>query len=429
MENGNKGMKGNKGNKGYELAPCVVKFSINVDQFSKRLSTSVQNAVTSFCHVSKLEKEFSFFIPPIFQCINQDAISQDSQQVASLKSELEDWVSDFYGSFIKPAYGERVVNHAVSYVLRLCPSYPIHSEKFRVLSHCFIISTILDDWLDDTKSKSGWTDDDDKNELDLKKIKYFDMVREAVVEAFKYEDSDGIDLHDLETHAINMEMIKDQPFLFVIADSAKEIFKFAKTANPNLSNGKFLKLLKIEFVRCFESLGWTFVKSREGGLDDYCVDTFRYFRTLEAGLPIYMNVIKMLENIELPQFVRIHPVFTKWHEIADKFVGILNDLLGLQKQLLYGEEDGTVFFKVRKGLSLNDAIDDEIKVLEELVKDYIKLRKFVLTKFPDCKELPLYVEFVEGWLFGSLYTFKDSKQYGMQDQIRVENCEITRTTM
>ncbi|XP_021952902.1 uncharacterized protein LOC110849767 [Folsomia candida] len=416
------------GNKGHELAPCVIKFSVKVDQFSERLSPSVQKGVKS-CQVSKLEKEFSFFIPPTFQRINQDAISQDSQEVASLKEELEEWVSDYYGSFIKPAYGEYVVNHAVSYVLRLCPTYPVHSAKFRVLSHCFILSTIFDDWLDDTREKSGFSDDNDKSSLDLKKIKYFDMVREAVAKVFKDEDSDGIDLDEMGTHVANMDMIKEQPFIVVIADSGKEITKFVKAANPNLSSGKFKKSLRIEFVRCFESLGWTFVNSREGGLDEYCVDTFRYFRTLEAGLPIYMTVIKMIENIELPEFIRINPVFTRWHEMADKLVGILNDLLGLQKQLLYGEEDGTLFFKVRKGLSLNDAVDDEIRVLEELVKDYIKLRKFVLTKFPDCKELPWYVEFVEGWLFGSVYTFKDSKQYGMQDQIHVEEGGVTRTKM
>ncbi|OXA53911.1 hypothetical protein Fcan01_10538 [Folsomia candida] len=250
------------GNKGHELAPCVIKFSVKVDQFSERLSPSVQKGVKS-CQVSKLEKEFSFFIPPTFQRINQDAISQDSQEVASLKEELEEWVSDYYGSFIKPAYGEYVVNHAVSYVLRLCPTYPVHSAKFRVLSHCFILSTIFDDWLDDTREKSGFSDDNDKN-------------------------------------------------------SGKEITKFVKAANPNLSSGKFKKSLRIEFVRCFESLGWTFVNSREGGLDEYCVDTFRYFRTLEAGLPIYMTVIKMIENIELPEFIRINPVFTRWHEMADK---------------------------------------------------------------------------------------------------------------
>ncbi|OXA54968.1 hypothetical protein Fcan01_10536 [Folsomia candida] len=388
------------GNKGRDLAPCVIKFSINVSQFSERLSPSVQKAVTA-CHVSKLEKEFSFFIPPTFQRINQDAISQDSQEVAPLKQELEEWVSDHYGSFIKPACAEYIIDHAVSYVLRLCPTYPIYSAKFRVLSHCFILSTIFDNWLDDTKEKSGFSDDNDKNSLDLKKAKNFDMIREAVVKAFKDEDSNKL-------------------------DSGKEIFKFAKIANSDLTTEKFLKSGKVEFLRCFESSGWTFVKSREGEIDEYCVDTIRYFRMSEAGLPIYMTVIKMLENIELPEFLRINPVFTTWHEMANKMVAILNDLFGVQKQLLYGEEDGTVFFKVRKGLSLNDSLMTKSK---EFVADYIKLRKFVLTKFPDCKELPWYVEFVEGWLFGSVYTFQDSKQYGMKDQIHVEMCGVNGTTI
>lgn len=83
----------------------------------------------------------------------------------------------------------------------------------------------------------------------------------------------------------------------------------------------------------------------------------------EAGLPIFLNIISILEGFELPVVIKSNPIFIQWRYVCSVLVGILNDLLGLQKDLRHGEEDGMIMLKMRKGLSLNNAVDEELKLL------------------------------------------------------------------
>lgn len=83
-------------------------------------------------------------------------------------------------------YGERLANHAVSYILRIFPSYPLGDAKFRILCYYFIVAFILDDYFDDN---TGEGDGDDSAET--KKIKYFETATNTIGEMFEMKGVGG----------------------------------------------------------------------------------------------------------------------------------------------------------------------------------------------------------------------------------------------
>ncbi|XP_035701749.1 uncharacterized protein LOC118433679 [Folsomia candida] len=165
-----------------EMNTCRVKFSVKLDQLSEKLSTKVKNVIKS-SPSTVLEKEFDFFVPPMWSA---DSIAETSPEITTVTEEIEEWISDSYSSFVSPVYGERLANHAVSYILRIFPSYPLGDAKFRILCYYFIVAFILDDYFDDN---TGEGDGDDSAET--KKIKYFETATNTIGEMFEMKGVGG----------------------------------------------------------------------------------------------------------------------------------------------------------------------------------------------------------------------------------------------
>lgn len=77
----------------------------------------------------------------------------------------------------------------------------------------------------------------------------------------------------------------------------------------------------------------------------------------------YAAILLVFEDYELPPQFKAHPVFCKWNDLAAKMFGIQNDVLGFQKDVRNGEEDGILMQSIRKGCSVKVAVDEEMKLL------------------------------------------------------------------
>ncbi|XP_035700815.1 uncharacterized protein LOC118433221 [Folsomia candida] len=401
-------MDSNKTKQNDDLGTCRVKFSINLET----LRPDMKNA-TGYDSRTKFEKEFDFFVPEIYRPPNNSTIFEPNPQLSTIRDDLEDWISDSYGTFVPQKYGEKLANHAASCIPRLFPSYPVEGTEFQILCYFFIIGFILDDYfLDNT----GHGDDEG-----AKKENYFEMGSNTVAELFETTaGSEVIDTKNLTSKAMDMKIFKEHPFLVSIGNSMKEIFIILQTVNGNLTLDKLWSGYKLNLLKTMESARWTFRNENLGKLDAFSEDTCRYFRTNATGFTDTMCYIRMLEGIELPQIISGHPVFIRWHDIGENLAGILNNLLGLQKDLLLGEEEAILLYKLRNGTLLSVAVDEELQLLRNYVNDYTQLRRHVLTEFGEkYGRISNYVELVDNFLHGSIYAFRDSVKYGMTEQIWV----------
>ncbi|XP_021958734.1 uncharacterized protein LOC110854582 [Folsomia candida] len=401
-------MDSNKLNQNDDLGNCRVKFAVNLETLSEKISSEMKNGWDS---VKKLEKEFDFFVPEIYRPPNNSTILETNPQLSAVRDDLEDWISDSYGTFVTQKYGDKLANQAVSCVPRLFPRYPVASTEFQVLCYFFIMGVILDDYSTDRGDEEG-----------ANKKQYSEMGSNTVAELFEATaGNDVIDTKHLTTKAMDMKVFKEHPFLISIGNSMKEIFIILQTLNGNLTLDKLWSGYKLNLLKTSESARWTFRNENMGKLDAFSEDTCRYFRTSATGFTDTMCYIRMLEGIELPQIISGHPVFIRWHDIGEKLAGILNNLLGLQKDLLLGEGEAIFLYKLRKGTLLSHAVDEELQLLRDSVNDYRELRRYVLTEFGEkYGRISDYVKFMDNILHGSIYVFRDSIKYGMTEQIWVD---------
>lgn len=74
--------------------------------------------------------------------------------------------------------------------------------------------------------------------------------------------------------------------------------------------------------------------------------------------------VVIIKDVDVPNKVADNPVFTRFLGVVDEISSGFNDILGLQKDIRNGEDNGVVFFKLKAGTSLKTALDEEISILK-----------------------------------------------------------------
>ncbi|OXA49415.1 hypothetical protein Fcan01_15763 [Folsomia candida] len=181
-------MDSNKLNQNDDLGNCRVKFAVNLETLSEKISSEMKNGWDS---VKKLEKEFDFFVPEIYRPPNNSTILETNPQLSAVRDDLEDWISDSYGTFVTQKYGDKLANQAVSCVPRLFPRYPVASTEFQVLCYFFIMGVILDDYSTDRGDEEG-----------ANKKQYSEMGSNTVAELFEATAGNDVIGHRLHGYDV-----------------------------------------------------------------------------------------------------------------------------------------------------------------------------------------------------------------------------------
>lgn len=90
----------------------------------------------------------------------------------------------------------------------------------------------------------------------------------------------NLDFNKLKKQVLNMSVLKEHPFLLIMANSWPEIFNQIQDANAEMTLKKFVATFKLDFLQIFEAFRWDFVNKTLGTLDSYCLDTCRYFKSV-----------------------------------------------------------------------------------------------------------------------------------------------------
>lgn len=159
----------------------------------------------------------------------------------------------------------------------------------------------------------------------------------------------------------------------------------------------------------------------------------------------------MLKECILSGRVSEDPIFLRFSGLVNEISASLNDLLGLQKDVRNGEEEGgIILWRVQKGTDFKVVLDEEVAVLKwvkcanianlfcnykyarivillchifcrENIRDYGMLRNLLLTKYGnEDGNLQDYLNITDSVLFGMFQVFAESDVYGMKDQIRID---------
>lgn len=84
---------------------------------------------------------------------------------------------------------------------------------------------------------------------------------------------------------------------------------------------------------------------------------FKIFKEA-AGFGITLGYV--LEYGKLPEWLNFDPAFQIWSQTGNHISALLNDLLGFKKDVINGETDNMIFYHMRQGLSVQEAITKEI---------------------------------------------------------------------
>lgn len=77
-----------------------------------------------------------------------------------------------------------------------------------------------------------------------------------------------------------------------------------------------------------------------------------------------VNVMAVIRDAIVPRKVTENPIFRRFLATVDEISGAFNDILGLQKDIRIGEENGNVMYKVKRGVELQVALEEEISILK-----------------------------------------------------------------
>jgi len=131
----------------------------------------------------------------------------------------------------------------------------------------------------------------------------------------------------------------------------------------------------------------------------------RLIRGFDSGVGFYVEFGASLAQIKLPTYVRESLLFKILIGCIRNFGALINDVLGLNKDMKLGTTNATVVLRrvVREGISLKEAFHTEVKRLKDLSHD-IPLAATKLTEaFPEEQSVGAFVKYVLEFSDGQIY--------------------------
>lgn len=88
-----------------------------------------------------------------------------------------------------------------------------------------------------------------------------------------------------------------------------------------------------------------------------------YFMGEQFGMTAVIALFAFAEGISLPDKFRIHPLFTRYQEMANVLAVVQNDLVGLERDLVNGELNN-IIYQMKAGKGLYEVVAREMKLYE-----------------------------------------------------------------
>jgi hypothetical protein len=147
--------------------------------------------------------------------------------------------------------------------------------------------------------------------------------------------------------------------------------------------------------------------------DKYSDETYRMLRARDGGFYTVLEMILLVRGVQLPRKVRKNILFNVIVDNAAGSLSLVNDLMGLRKEIRDKEIDNLVIRKVeveKVSLALAFAQVNELVVKQR--NDVALACDKLATEFPEDEDVPLFIDVVKSFLDGHVYFSVYGKRYG-----------------
>ncbi|OXA62159.1 hypothetical protein Fcan01_01117 [Folsomia candida] len=326
-------------------------------------------------------------------------------QTESVIKKVSAWLENQFPVVMKKGTASKITSHSVSYVKYCCPQISPDSDQFYPLVRAISVALLIDFFVDDTQLFYDYDFNDLRDGFEV-----FKSLMDDVYER-------DLDYMDEEVHQkiFKMKEIHGNKFAAMLVGAAFELTNdsaciFGARGNSRKQAFFFNKVLE-------SALAGLLFKS--GDIEECSANTHRYLRSSDGTIAHMVNVMAVIRDAIVPRKVTENPIFRRFLATVDEISGAFNDILGLQKDIRIGEENGNVMYKVKRGVELQVALEEEISILKNNINDYMKLKEIIVKYFPLDKNLEEYFDITDSVLFGLFQVFTESEIYGMRDHIKI----------
>ncbi|MGW2885660.1 epi-isozizaene synthase [Streptomyces griseoruber] len=159
------------------------------------------------------------------------------------------------------------------------------------------------------------------------------------------------------------------PLVAGLADSVGRLFAFL----PGTWNARFRR----HFHAVIDAYDREFRNRLQGRVP--LVDEYLALRRLTFAHWIWTDLLELSAGCELPDAVRKHPSFRKAALLSQEFAAWYNDLCSLPKEIAGDEVHNLgISLITHEGLTLEEAVDDVRRRVEECISGFIDVEKDVL---------------------------------------------------
>ncbi|OXA49007.1 hypothetical protein Fcan01_16560 [Folsomia candida] len=361
-----------------DLKVVDVHTKLRFASINENLPSMVKDA---FKGISELSINLNFFIPRVHRTGN-DAVEDELFQDL-YKDRIESF-KDSYSVALQPEFLEEAAQHALSYARWTLPSVPPQNEIMSIILQLLFPGIIWDFIVDNQRGFKKETDCGSSGES-------FKAFLDFYPSADKKRD-DGNKENDQSGKMAAVQLMLENPLYAVIVKEFINIFDEFRDKDRTVMDQ--------EVKRLAEAFLWEKSEQKKGNI----------------ALAIYPEVMFTLEELQLDDSVRESVYFKRWMQIAGEIGGMINDILGVQKDVKNGDATDIVMMRILGGESIVRVLQSEIKRFNANVSDYLAMRTALLNRFPKMDNLPHYIELVDSWLYGTIQVFQYSKLY---DEVEV----------
>ncbi|OXA40829.1 Microbial Terpene synthase-like protein 1 [Folsomia candida] len=255
---------------------------------------------------------------------------------------------------------------------------------------------LLDDWIDICALKSP-----------MGKMKIIDIIGKFI-----------------ETGKENQEERIYDPLLRSVLKAYAECDAMADRIVPDYPKVKhrFTKELKLYL----QSGAWALMDSNLVG-SGYSFETFLHWRKVSGGADASNELLMLLENGNPPNYIVDHLMVKTLFNTSSTLFALRNDIVGVKRDLARNDTGGTVMYKILvEGKSAPVAVQEIVSLHEKLTRDYVQLRKAVLTMFKnygekDFNKLLNYIELLERYEYGATVFWFTTPRYQIDGKFELEH--------
>jgi 5-epi-alpha-selinene synthase len=204
-----------------------------------------------------------------------------------------------------------------------------------------------------------------------------------------------------EVHEAILAILGGAPITHPLAPSPRGLHNLRERMLQQASLAWLQRFIKT-VADYFAATAWESTNRAQGMIPD--IASYLDKRPFTGGLYMFFDMIELVEHLQLPEIVRVHPTVRRMTQIAANVVCWCNDVISFEKEIQRGDIHNLVpILQHECGFTLQEAIDHVAEMSDTEVRAFVELEARLPSFGPTADaDLQRYVAGLRSWMRANL---------------------------